>query len=324
MSAVTQNATCLILNLSSIGSTRKVPTSHVTVDAEEKLIKVSKTLLDSDELRAIRSLDNEGRQTIYSMCIASKIIKSGVYLCPFKNIEKVQAYLLNWKSERQLLIDALVGKYPEIVASDQERLRSEFVFSDYPGVTLNGNDKLIVDPLALAAEFSMSWQYCNFETPQALKSVSVEFFEREREKAAIMWSDANAEVKTVLRQQMADLVNHMADKLAGKDDGKPKVFRNTMVDNMNEFLSSFDARNIADDAELTGLVKKARDLMQGVLPDALRKNEGLRDSVKAGFDKIKAGLDQMLTEKPKRQFYFDEFTPAATVSPESAPAPAIQ
>ena len=47
------------LHLGLLGNSRKVSSSQVEVDADKELIRVAKTLLDSPELQAIRTLDGE-------------------------------------------------------------------------------------------------------------------------------------------------------------------------------------------------------------------------------------------------------------------------
>jgi hypothetical protein len=49
------------VHLGLLGNTRKVSSSQVEVDADKALIRVSKTLLDSPELQAIRALDGDVR-----------------------------------------------------------------------------------------------------------------------------------------------------------------------------------------------------------------------------------------------------------------------
>ena len=57
------------LHLGLLGNSRKVSSSRVEVDADKALIRVSKTLLDSPELQAIRTLDGDIRHFLYDMCL---------------------------------------------------------------------------------------------------------------------------------------------------------------------------------------------------------------------------------------------------------------
>jgi hypothetical protein len=48
---------CIKVRLSTMGNTRKVSTAHVEVDADKDLLRVSKHLLDSAELKALGRFD---------------------------------------------------------------------------------------------------------------------------------------------------------------------------------------------------------------------------------------------------------------------------
>jgi hypothetical protein len=109
----------------------------------------------------------------------------------------------------------------------------------------------------------------------------------------------------LLRLQMSDLVDHMIERLSPGADGKKKVFRDTLTENIDEFLRLFNGNNLAADAELQAFVDKARDLMKGIDSEVLRKQDTVRDKVLSGFQDIKAGVDQLLIDAPARVFRSD-------------------
>src|SRR5437868_10297081 len=58
-----QKAVCIKVRLQRLGNTRKVSTSQVEVDTDKALIRVSKHLIDSAELRQITNFDAEDRKS---------------------------------------------------------------------------------------------------------------------------------------------------------------------------------------------------------------------------------------------------------------------
>ena len=56
------------LNFTGLGNSAKVSTAQVECDTDKDLLRVSKKLLDSPELEAIRSLDGEIRRYVYYTC----------------------------------------------------------------------------------------------------------------------------------------------------------------------------------------------------------------------------------------------------------------
>ena len=101
-------------------------------------------------------------------------------------------------------------------------------------------------------------------------------------------AEASSEIQTVLRESMAKLVQHMADRLKEGPDGKPLRFKETTVSNLIEYLANFEFRNVTDDGELQTLVAQARELLNGVDSDDLRTTGDLRSRVQQGMADIAA------------------------------------
>jgi hypothetical protein len=124
--------------------------------------------------------------------------------------------------------------------------------------------------------------------------------------ALLLVAEASSEIQVVLRESMAKLVQHMADRLKEGPDGKPLRFKETTVSNLVEFLTNFEFRNVTDDNELQSLVSQARELMTGVSADDLRTTGDLRVKVQQGMTGIAGRLDKLLTRTGGRKFRFDE------------------
>jgi hypothetical protein len=289
-----EKAVCLALSLRKPGNSRKLSASLVEVDADKELISAQKTLLSSEHLKTIEHYDGEIRRYLYSHCLPS-LFKDGVYLVPLALIEEVEQKLNAFADNRQKLVAAFLEVYPALIEDAKTRLRAAFNPNDYPPAE------------RLEKLFRMEWRYVAFSVPGTLRTVSKELFKKEQEKAANAWAETLEEVRTLLRTHMAELVGHMVDRLSGTDDkGKPKVFKNTLVSNMTEFLNSFDARNLTDDAELAQIVGKARQLLSGVDAQTLRTSQALRSSLRDGFCALQGSLDTLITVRPSRAFSFTE------------------
>ena len=280
---IMSRAVCLSLEINKPGNRKKVSTSQIETDADKDMIGVSKQLVDSVEYKAISRHDGETRQWLYSRALPSPF-RAGVYLIPHALVVTVNDYLDNRTRERRQLIEAFVCCYPSLKRTAEEKLGSLFNPADYP------------DEDRLRAGFSVSWRFIDFQTPNSLKQISSSLFAQEQAKAQAQWAEATTEVRNALREGFAELVEHMAERLA-----EGKIFRNSMVDNFRDFLEVFDFRNITDDADLAALVSRTRELLANVNPDHLRSNEGLRATVQAGMAQINNTLDGMMENRPRRQ-----------------------
>lgn len=285
-----QRAVCIKVRLQRLGNTRKVSTSQVEVDTDKALIRVSKHLIDSAELRQITNFDAEVRRYLYNTCLPFEV---GIHLCPFALLEQVEGRLRKLAEDRQALVAAFLAAYPALCHEAATRLRTLYNPQDYPPME------------HVRGQFGFTWQYVSFGVPEQLREISTRIWEGEREKAAQVMAEAAEEIQQVLRAAMGELVAHMRDRLKDGPEGKPLKFKESTVAKLVEFLGTFEFRNVTDDAELQGLVEKARTLLSGVTTDDLRTTAGARARVQQGMAEIATELDTMIVKKPGRKFRFE-------------------
>lgn len=290
---VDDKSVLLVVDFHKLGNTRKVSTSQITVDADKSMLHVNKNLLDSPEYDAIRTHDGKTRAWLYTRALPS-LFKEGVFRVPNTMVVDVDDYLAKRATERQVLVGYFRQAYGLRVTEALERLNG----------LANENDYLKADDAA--SRFGMTWRYITFATPDALKNLKAGLFERERDKLADLVQSASDEIKTVLRVQLQALVKRMITQLTPTADGKKKKIYDSLTGNIDDFLETFKARNIADDVELQKLVEKARSVLHGVDADLLRGEEFVRTSVKDGFQQIEKQLSAMIVDKPTRQFDFGD------------------
>lgn len=286
-----QKTVCVKVRLGRIGNTRKVSNSQVEVDTDKSLIRVSKHLLDSKELRAITNFDAEVRRYLYDTCLP---FEAGIHLCPLALLEQMEAKLREFAVARDGLVHTFKSAYPVLCREASQRLRSLYNPSDYPPGDY------------VAQQFTFSWQYISFGVPDQLREISTKIWQDEREKAAQVMAEAGREIQQVLRAAMGELVTHMRDRLKESPDGKPLKFKESTVSKLIEFLGMFEFRNVTKDAELSGLVEKARELLKGVDSGDLRTTAHLRARVQQGMTEIAAQLDTMVVRKGARKFRMEE------------------
>jgi hypothetical protein len=285
-----QKTVCIKVRLQRLGNTRKVSTSQIEVDSDKALIRVSKHLIDSGELRQITNFDSEVRRYLYNACLPFEV---GIHLCPFPLLEQVEGRLRKLAEDRQSLVAAFLAAYPALCHEAATRLRTLYNPQDYPPIEY------------VREQFGFTWQYVSFGVPEQLREISTRIWEGEREKAAQVMADAAEEIQQVLRVAMGELVAHMRDRLKDGPEGKPLKFKESTVAKLVEFLGTFEFRNVADDGELQGLVAKARTLLAGVTTDELRTTADVRARVQQGMAEIATELDTMIVKKPGRKFRFE-------------------
>jgi len=65
-------------------------------------------------------------------------------------------------------------------------------------------------------------------------------------------------------------MSHLAERLSGTEDGKPKIFRDSAIGNLSEFFERFRELNVRSNADLDRLVADCQRIVRGVEPQDLR------------------------------------------------------
>ena len=137
------------LHVGLLGNTRKVSSAQVEVDADKDSIHISKSLLDSPELEAIRRLDGEIRRYLYSICLP---FEPGIHLLPIGLIEAADVKLGEVRAKREELVEAFLQAYPRLCAEAAGRLRTLYNPLDYPPLE------------AVRSQFTCSCAYASYYT----------------------------------------------------------------------------------------------------------------------------------------------------------------
>jgi hypothetical protein len=271
-------------------------TAPVQVDADVRLVRVSKQLLDSKELKAIRRADGELKGWLREICLPS-FFRAGMTLVKIEATEKIDARLEEHKEKRKELVDKFLAVYVDRRKEAEERLKDLFDTSDYPPET------------TVREAFEFEWQFCTFTTPDNLKKISKSFFEKEQAKAVEHWKQATAEITSLLRVQFRELVDGMLDMVSEGEDGKPKRFFSSRLKHIQEFIGNYSLKDVTDDAELGKLIKDAKVLLAGADPKQIRNDDAERSNLQKGFAALKEKLSSMVEEAGTRQIIFDEAEP---------------
>ena len=280
----------LKLRFGLLGNSRKVTVSQVIVDADKDQIRVSKHLLKSKELDAIRQSDADLRRELENYCLPGFDI--GLRLLPWGAVERVTQRLKGHAQHREHLVDAFIDAYPRLCQEAAASLRSLYNAKDYPPADY------------VRSKFHFSYQYLSFGTPEGLENVNGEIFAEEREKAATVLRDATQEARDFMRATIAEMVTHLRDRLTPDADGKPKRLHATAVTNLQQFLGTFDLRNVSNDRELASEVEKLRGLLSGADVEEIRKDDDWRATVRTKLAEVETSLTGLVEHRPSRKFRF--------------------
>ncbi|AMV16420.1 hypothetical protein [Planctomyces sp. SH-PL14] len=255
-------------------------------DAEAKYVSASKKLLDTrhPQFRAVTGVRGKIVQFWKSQTLPYP--EAGVRLIPQKAIGRFDEILSEYRRE---LNDAVVGLddvYSELRSAARDRLGRLFNASDYP--------------VSMRDEFAVSWDFPAVEPPNYLQQLNPALYEQESLRVQARFDEAVQLAEQAFLDELSRLVEHLTERLSGSDDGKPKVFRDSAIENLSEFFDRFRRLNIHSSDELDAVVERARNLVSQVQPQQLRDDAPLRSRIASQLSNVQASLDGLMVDRPRR------------------------
>ena len=155
-------------------------------------------------------------------------------------------------------------------------------------------------PATLEGLFECNWDFPSVEPPDYLRQLSPQLYEQEAARVASRFDEAVQMAEQAFTEELSKLVSHLTERLSGQEDGKPKVFRDTAIENLREFFERFRHLNIRSDEQLDALVNQAQGVVRGIQPQQLRDDQPLRQQVATQLSGVQAVLDGLLVDRPRR------------------------
>lgn len=123
-----------------------------------------------------------------------------------------------------------------------------------------------------------------------------------RAELAADMKDAADTIKDALRNGLLSLLQHGKEVLSTKPGEKPKVIKDSLLENVLGFCDTFALRNSQGDDGLAGIVAECKETLSGFSPDKLRKFASVRDDAAAKFGELAGKLDTLVSTQASRKF----------------------
>lgn len=281
-----QHSVCL-LSVSftmGIGNMRQIA-NKVETTADQTRVRSQKKLLDVPELEEIRSQDAKLRRYLD---LKTCTFREGQEFLPIALLPEVDRVLQAYMTIRrpalvQAFMDVYKAEYETGFAKTRAALGDVFNENDYP------------KPGFVEAGFNFNYSITTVESSEALKTIDAGIYEREAKKAQGVMLAAAEEWRDALRQAGADMVTALYDVLRPDPiTGKRKKLYDTHLTHLEEYLETFNFRDITDDAEYRQHVTRLKDIMAGVKVEKLRESETLKDALAGKLDGVKQQLSTLV------------------------------
>lgn len=267
-------------------------TGTFDTDADRRWISVHKQIVKSDHYKEACVIAGNFIQWLRLREVPSPF-KRGMHLIPLTLVDEVYAKLDDVEQKYIAKAEEFLAEYEDCKAEAKERLQSMYNEANYPSVDY------------LRRGFGVERRLIDFSVPgQGKVGSAIEVLERT--KAQQRWQEITEEVAYAMREQLRELIAHLADRLEPGVDGKKKALHESAITKVLDWMGTFKNRNILEDSEAEELVRSAKAVLMGNPVSVIRDNASLRASLQSEMNKVKMKLDTLLVNAPARRISFEE------------------
>lgn len=286
-----KDSTAFMLSTRCWGNIKKIKEKKLDTKADPAWYKTSKILLEAPEYVKIRKFLNQVRIWCDARTSPS-YFRRGIQIVRRDMADTFETQLNKFKATlRETLVKDLVNIWDDAIKVAETKLADLYNPADYP----NKAD--------LPFRFDIQWNFVGFTVPDNLPK---ELFEAEKKRVEQQWKEAEEMILFGLRESFSKLVDHAIERLKVAPGEKPKIFKKGTIENIQEFIALFSAKNIMNDVELAKLVEKAKAVMVDADAESLRGDVDMRAKLVQKFEPVKTEIDKLIVERPSRTFDFSE------------------
>jgi hypothetical protein len=254
--------------------------------AEGDYVSAAKKLLDTGHpaFKAVTAVRHRVLSLFKGMSLPYP--EPGIRLIRQDDIAVFNVQMQTLKAELHEAVERLDEHYAELRSTARQRLGSLYNDGDYPD--------------SLLGLFDVEWDFPAFEPPDYLRQLSPELYRQECQRVQARFDEAVRLAEEAFVSELAKLVSHLTDRLSGNEDGKPKIFRDSAVENLRGFFERFRTLNVGSNEQLDELVGQCQQIVQGIQPQDLRDRQSLRQHVSTQLSGVQSVLDGLLVDRPRR------------------------
>jgi len=257
----------------------KSTTDEVTTNkhAAKDAARVNKHLLAGrTELEVIQQAVGRARQYVYDN--TSPWSDSGLRLLPNTRFIKFAERMNEFDEEIAALVKAFIVIYPSLITAQAMALGDMFRRDDFP------------TPNDLVTKFSFRVNYMPVPTAGDFRvDVGNKAQEELKAKLESLTQERIDYAMADVRARLGERLKRISDRLTTdyvQGEAKTRRFHDTLVDGALEMCDLAKSLNITNDPALETARRELEQLLVGVTPSELRKDETIRQDVKKNVDAI--------------------------------------
>lgn len=248
--------------------------------ADRGMANVNKKLLACDELTAIQKFAANARTSHYAMTLPWS--DSGLRMLVTAKYFDYHKAMTDLQIEFGRLVQKFLARYEWLINETQIKLGDMYDPAEYPSldrVQAKFGFRLNYIPLPEAGDFRID---IGNQQADELQQQYASFYGAQLERAmGDLWSRAY------------EVLARMSERLDYADHEQKKVFRNSLVSNVLDLIDMMETMNITNDPNMQLQSRRLKMAMQGISPEALREDEGLRRDTKRAVDEALKALPSL-------------------------------
>lgn len=287
ITSLADRAIYLVLDFSHLGVWRGVETQDTNND-----VRASKRIIKSKAVDDMRKLNYRVRAMLNKYSLNS-LFRPGVYVIPMDYVEAVDVNLQSALNELKTVREQLVTEWSDVIDDAKERLGEMFNPNDYPS------------PESAAQEFDMTYRYVPIaQTPTVLQNLAADIYKADLERTKVETEKELEAFRAHLRVTLLEIVDNMRKTLTKPDDSK-RVFGQRFFKRLDEFLETFDVKNLSDDNDLKDIVDSLKKVATGADVKQLKESSDVQAALDTKLKDITHSMCSMLIEDDTRVIDLD-------------------
>lgn len=245
----------------------------------KKAASVYKNLFaECKELDAITKFQARARSEHYRLTMPWN--DRGARLLPTVSLLDYKQVMNRYQLEFDRLVAAFLDKYATLVAAAAFQLGTLFDRKEYPDVAQVARRfrmDIAFVPLPTSGDFRLDVE------SEVQRELMEQYDRRLAEQLASATKDS--------WDRLYEALSRLSDRLTVDEDGKKKIFHDTIVTGAVELCELLTAMNVTQDPQLESARRQLQEVLLGVTPKELRDEDGTRVLTKQKVDQILSAFD---------------------------------
>jgi hypothetical protein len=268
-----------------VGNERMIDRKHQqqvaeTLEADAEATRTVTKLYDfsHSRWRKIKRIKNDAYNLWVKMSIDYPP-EDGIRLIRRELISEFVRKIDALRSELKEAEAELNNQFDEIIAEGKLRRGVAFKREDYPPTLLNA--------------FDITYGFPSVECASEIRTLNPDLWMQECARLRENMDEALYKAEAVCLERMSEMVEILLDKLQPNPDGTKKIFRDSAIENIAEFVETFRKTNIGTSEKVQELISRLESITGTTTAETLRRSKATAERISEHLEKLRDEIKQV-------------------------------